>query len=513
MVSTKVLGLLTAVSLVVSSPLNKKAVIDDCLSAASVPYNEKGSSQWEADGSPFNVRIPYVPVSIAVPLNTEHIQAAVKCGRDNGVKVTPKCGGHSYANFGFGGEDGHLMLELDHMYNVTLDNATGIATVQAGSRLGHVASELYKQGGKAISHGTCPGVGSAGHVLHGGYGMSSHTKGLALDWLVGAKVVLANSTVVIASEAENADLFWALKGAGSSLGVASEFYFKTFDAPQQATNFLAVLQWDSQKSIDGFKVLQDWAEEEMPRELNMRLFITPRFTNLEGMFYGNKTGLQDILDPLLTKLGGKLTTSQTTDWFGNLQHFGNGLALDQKDTYKKASFFLGLTHCRLANSHQQENFYSSSLYTDKLSDDQIESFVNYWYGAGKALKRDWWVQVDLHGGKNSAITAIPANSSAYAHRDKLLLYQFYDRVDLSATCPEDGFSFLQGFRAKTTLGTEPGEQGMYFNYPDPNMEQDEAQTKYWGDNLARLQEFKAAVDPTEVFYFPQSVRPATPVEH
>ncbi|KAI8246606.1 hypothetical protein K4K55_005897 [Colletotrichum sp. SAR 10_96] len=411
MVSTKVLGLLTAASLVVASPLNKKAVIDDCLSAASVPYNEKGSSQWEADGSPFNVRIPYVPVSIAVPLTTEHIQAAVKCGRDNGVKVTPKCGGHSYANFGFGGEDGHLMLELDHMYNVTLDNVTGIATVQAGSRLGHVASELYKQGGKAISHGTCPG---AGHVLHGGYGMSSHTKGLALDWLIGVKVVLANSTVVTASETEKAELFWALKGAGSSLGVASEFYFKTFDAPQQATNFLAVLQWDSQKSIDGFK---------------------------------------------------------------------------------------------------QENFYSSSLYTDKLSDDQIESFVNYWYGAGKALERDWWVQVDLHGGKNSAITAIPANSSAYAHRDKLLLYQFYDRVDLSATYPEDGFSFLQGFRANTTLGMEPGEQGMYFNYPDPNMGQGEAQTKYWGDNLARLQEIKAAVDPTEVFYFPQSVRPATPIEH
>ncbi|KAF3809542.1 FAD-linked oxidoreductase azaL [Colletotrichum gloeosporioides] len=496
MVSTMLLSLLTAAPLITASPLNKKAVIDDCLSAASVPYNEKGSSEWEADGSPFNVRIPYVPVSIAVPLTTEHIQAAIKCGRDNGVKVTPKCGGHSYANFGFGGEDGHLMLELDHMYNVTLNNATGIATVQAGSRLGHVASELYKQGGKAISHGTCPGVGSAGHVLHGGYGMSSHTKGLALDWLVGAKVVLANSTVVIASETENADLFWALKGAGSSLGVATEFYFKTFDAPQQATNFLAVLQWDAQKSIDGFKVLQDWAEEDMPRELNMRLFITPRFTNLEGMFYGNKTGLQAILDPLLTKSGGKLTTSQTTDWVGNLQHFGNGLALDQKDTYKKA-----------------KNFYSSSLYTDKLSDAQIESFVNYWYGAGKALKRDWWVQVDLHGGKNSAITAIPANSSAYAHRNKLLLYQFYDRVDLSATYPEDGFSFLQGFRANTTLGMEPEEQGMYFNYPDPNMRQDEAQTKYWGDNLARLQAIKAAFDPTEVFYFPQSVRPATPVEH
>ncbi|TDZ49869.1 FAD-linked oxidoreductase sorD [Colletotrichum trifolii] len=475
-----------------ASPLNKKAIIDDCLAAANVPYNTKDSSQWKADGAPFNVRIPFVPVSIAVTLSTEHIRAAVKCGREHGVKVTPKCGGHSYANFGFGGEDGHLMLELDHKYNVTLDNATGIATVQAGSRLGHVASELYKQGGKAISHGTCPGVGVAGHVLHGGYGMSSHTKGLALDWLVGAQVVLANGTVVTVSEAENAELFRALKGAGSSFGVVSEFYFKTFDAPKQATNFLAMLQWDAPKSMSGFKILQDWVENDMPRDLNMRLFITPRFTNLEGMFYGDKAGLQAVLDPLLVKLGGRLTTSQPTDWFGNLQHFGNGLALDQKDTYKK-----------------QENFHSSSLYTGLLSDAQVESFVDYWYNIGKPLKRDWYVQVDFHGGRNSAITEVASTSSSYAHRDALLLYQFYDRVDVSATYPKDGLLFLDNFVSNTTLAAEEKEHGMYFNYPDPSLSQDAAQRHYWGDNIGRLQHIKAEVDPGELFYFPQSVRPVS----
>ncbi|GKT94788.1 AD binding domain-containing protein [Colletotrichum tofieldiae] len=470
---------LTAILSVFGSPLSKRLVIDDCLAAAKVPHNENGSPQWAADAAPFNVRIPFLPVSVAVPLTTEHIREAIKCGRDNGVKVTPKGGGHSYANFGFGGEDGHLMLELDHMYNVTIDNLTGIATVQGGSRLGHVASELFNQGGKAISHGTCPG-----------YGMSSHTKGLALDWLVGAKLVLANSTVVTVSETEHPEVFWALKGAGSSFGVVSEFYFKTFDAPKQATNFLAILQWDAAKSIDGFKKLQDWAESTMPNELNMRLFITPRFTNLEGMFYGDKAGLQAVLDPLLATIGGRMTALQTTDWFGNLQHFGNGLALDQKDNYKK-----------------QENFYSSSLYTDKLSDSQIQSFVNYWYNMGKTLKRDWYVQVDLHGGKNSAITQTLANSSSYAYRSKLLLYQFYDRVDVSATYPKDGFSFLEKFIESITSGMEQADHGMYFNYPDPNMDQDGAQAKYWGGNLAKLQEIKEKIDPEEVFYFPQSVRP------
>ncbi|KAK2027940.1 FAD binding domain-containing protein [Colletotrichum zoysiae] len=485
------IALLAVILAASASPLTKKAIIDDCLAAAKVPYDVKGSSQWAADVAPFNVRIPFEPVSIAAPLTTEHIQAAVKCGRDNGVKVTPKSGGHNYANFGFGGENGHLVLELDRMYNVSLNNATGIATVQGGSRLGHVATELYKQGGKAISHGTCPGVGVGGHVLHGGYGMSAHTKGLAMDWLVGAKVVLANSTVINVSETEHSDVFWALKGAGSSFGVVSEFYFKTFDAPKQATNFAAALQWDAAKAIDGFKKLQTWAETTMPNELNMRLAISSFSANLEGMFYGNKTGLQAALDPLLATIGGRLTTSQTTDWLGHLQHFGNGMALDQKDNYKL-----------------QENFHSSSLYTDKLSDAQVESFVNYWYTVGKSMRRFWWIQVDLHGGKNSAIAQIAASSSSYAYRGKLLLYQFYDLVAVSATYPKDGFSFLDQFIANTTVGMAQTDRGMYFNYPDANMGRDKAQAEYWGPNVARLQKLKGEVDPGEVFYFPQSVSPA-----
>ncbi|KAF6788475.1 glucooligosaccharide oxidase [Colletotrichum sojae] len=497
--------LLGILPLTTTSPLSKKDLLDDCLAAAGVPYNPKDSAQWALDSAPFNVRIPFVPVSIAVPLTTAHIQSAVRCGRDNGVKVTPKCGGHSYANFGFGGEDGHLMLELDHMYNVTLNGASGMATVQGGARLGHVASELYKQGGKAISHGTCPGVGSAGHVLHGGYGMSSHTKGLALDWLVGATVVLANGTVTTASASQNPELFWALKGAGSSMGVVLEFQFKTFDAPARATNFLAALQWtDARKAGDGFKILQEWvAAGGMPRELNMRLFVTPRFANLEGMLYGEKAGLQAVLDPLLARLGGRLTTAQTTDWFGNLQHFGNGLALDQKDAYKKVRQASTLPVMYTPDHKQQENFHSSSLYTNTLSDAEVDSFVSYWHGPGKAQKRDWFVQIDLHGGPNSAVAENPSNSSAYAHRDKLLLWQFYDRVDLSATYPPDGFAFLGGFAASTGAG----DGGMYFNYPDPNLGQDEAQARYWGGNLARLRRVKAELDPEEVFYFPQSVRP------
>lgn len=138
-------------------PLSRRAALDDCLAAAEVPVSEPGTDDYEVDSAPFNVRTPYTPAAIAVPTTTKHIQDAIACGVEAGVRVTPKSGGHSYANYGFGGEDGHLVLELDRMSEVVLDMETGVATVQAGARLGHVAAELYEQGKRGISHGTCPG--------------------------------------------------------------------------------------------------------------------------------------------------------------------------------------------------------------------------------------------------------------------------------------------------------------------------------------------------------------------
>ena len=137
--------------------LHRRAVIDDCLTKASVPVDKAGSTTWNADIKPFNSRLQYTPAAVAVPVTIPQIQAAVNCGRTTGIKVTAKGGGHSYASSGLGGENGHLVIQLDRMFNVTLNKTTNIATIQPGARLGHVANELFKQGGRAISAGTCPG--------------------------------------------------------------------------------------------------------------------------------------------------------------------------------------------------------------------------------------------------------------------------------------------------------------------------------------------------------------------
>jgi len=140
-----------------ASPFDKATALSECLTVAGVPVDEVGSAEYQLDISTFNLRLNYTPVAVAAVTTTKHIQDAVTCARLAGIKATAKCGGHSYASFGLGGEDGHLVIELSRMNKVVLDKATGIATAEGGTRLGHLAFELYNQGKRAISHGTCPG--------------------------------------------------------------------------------------------------------------------------------------------------------------------------------------------------------------------------------------------------------------------------------------------------------------------------------------------------------------------
>ena len=148
---------LALLGLAAASPFEKAAALSECLSAAGVPTSAPGTPDWKLDAAPYNLRLNFTPVAIAVPATQKHVQDAVACAAKLGVKANAKCGGHSYGSFGLGGEDGHLTIELDRMDKVVLENTTGVATVQAGARLGHVASQLYTQGKRAFSHGTCPG--------------------------------------------------------------------------------------------------------------------------------------------------------------------------------------------------------------------------------------------------------------------------------------------------------------------------------------------------------------------
>jgi FAD/FMN-containing dehydrogenase len=165
--------------------------------------------------------------------------------------------------------------------------------------------------------------------------MSSHNHGLTLDMMIGATVVLANSSVVHCSENENPDLFWALRGAGSSFGVVAQYEFRTFEAPKEVTYFNAPVAWTAENGVKAFQALQEYAENAMPAELNMRVFLSSFDVFLEGVYHGSLEGLQATLEPLLKEVYGRIDYNKTATagWLDSLINFTYGQNLSQSHPY------------------------------------------------------------------------------------------------------------------------------------------------------------------------------------
>ncbi|KAK7394042.1 hypothetical protein QQX98_013173 [Neonectria punicea] len=473
----------------IKTSFKEKSPLTICLKDAQVPFLLQDSLDWPEEISTYNLRLPYTPAAVAIPTDVDQIQAAVLCGVQNNVRVSAKGGGHSFGSYGLGGEDGHLVIALDRMNEVTLEES-GIATVQPGARLGHVALELFNQGKRGISHGECPSVGIAGHVLHGGFGMASRTYGLTLDWLVGAKVVLANGTIASCSSTENEDLFWALRGAGSSFGIVAELQFDTFEAPDQITSFSINFRWTEEEAVKGFKALQDLMVNA-PKELNVLVYLAPTGQIIHGVYYGDQKGLNSALQPFLDDTKGRIESSRRVTWIKSLEQFGYGTPLNQATAL---------------NEHN--TFYASSLLSPALAQGQIESLMSTLYAnINDPMGRHSWVlMLEFSGGENSVIPGIPATETSYFHRDKLFLLQFTDNIFTQDS--DERFSQVKGFRESITKTMEDGDWGMYANYVDTELDSETAQKLYYGGNLERLRKIKGDVDPDEVFWNPQAISPA-----
>ncbi|CAI4211896.1 unnamed protein product [Parascedosporium putredinis] len=424
----------------VSSARSCSAPLTKCLEAAGVPLDKPGSEAWEMDAAPFNERLPFLPAAVAVPRTTAHIEDAVKCAAELGVKVSAKCGGHSYASLGLGGEDGHLVVAMDRMHAVTLAEDGETAVVQEARGWGMWRWSFGSRERGRFRMGRVLGtVGISGHALHGGFGMSSYTHGLALDWIRSATVVLANGTTVRASADENADLFWALRGAGGSMGIVAEYEFATFEPVEEYTHFEAALNWaDGESLVGGWMSLQAWGAEEMPREMNLRFSVDSRGVLLDGLYHGSQADMEAVVLPLLERLGGGAITVNTTfDWMGQLEQYAFAEELNYTHPY---------------NLH--ETFYAKSLFTHALPPEAIASFITYALTTGTEFYN----------------TEVDHDSTAYAHRDKLLLFQFYDRAFGAYPSGEEPFGLLDGFVSSITDHLAPEDWGMYLNYADPRME-------------------------------------------
>ncbi|KDN51783.1 hypothetical protein RSAG8_00331, partial [Rhizoctonia solani AG-8 WAC10335] len=515
--------------------VERRDAFTDCLSngSPSGAVVTPSSSNYGSARAAFNQRLSFKPAALVFPSSPQDVQKYVKCAASAGVAVVARSGGHSYAAYGVGGQDGALVVDLSKMKSFSIDSSgaakiqsggcslrwsfvggqdgalvvdlskmksfsidsSGAAKIQTGNRLGEVAQKLWDNGQRALPHGTCPYVGSGGHAAFGGYGPYSRVAGLLHDRITAAEVVLANGTLTTASTSQNADLFWAfqnadlfwaLRGAGASYGIVTQWTFATLAAPTTVIGYSI----DYSSTLSASKIaglLNAWQSLAMsaPKEMAMIAVVGPDgdgglYLQFTGDYYGYKSSFNSVTSNWASKLSPGKITSKTYNWYDSLVATDGPLSV--------------------TSPGPKDTFFAKSLFTKQaVTSSQWTSFLNYLNNEGANSDTDWFVEIDLYGGQ---ITSQGADSTSFAHRDAILSFQLYaNSKNLQPPFPSDGVSFVNGM----LNALEPNPRAAYVNYVDPTLTDSQWKTQYYGSRYSRLSSIKRAVDPNNVFRFPQSI--------
>ncbi|KAJ3548899.1 hypothetical protein NMY22_g1086 [Coprinellus aureogranulatus] len=432
-------------------------------------FTYPGQSDYASAISPFNLRYSYQPAAVTYVNSAQQVSQVVKIGYDLGYNVVARAGG-----------DG------------------AVADITTGFRLGTVAGDLWDQR-RALPHGTCPYVGWGGHVATGGYGFTSRLWGMALDRVTSAEVVLANGTLANVSKDTNPDLFFAVRGAASSFGIVTKTTMSTLPAPNSTTFYEYGWNMNIADASAAYASYQSFSlSNPVPPELGIELILgrgSSRGTvslMFSGAWYGAANKFDAAIKPLLD------TMPRKAEW--NSKTVG---------TYLDSVVSLAGGSLNVDAPDGHDTFYVKSLTTptgQPVTAAAQKAFMTYVANQGFDTNLQWFIQIGLLGGKNSAVNAVPPTETAFAHRNVLHLMQLYAYTSNSAPpFPSNGFTLVDGMVDSITKNMPSNwDYGAYTNYIDdrlPNAEQ-----LYYKQNLPRLKQLKAQYDPTGVFSVPGGVK-------
>jgi len=183
-----------------------------------------GGDGYDEARAVWNGLIDRRPALIVQCAGAADVVDAVNFARDHELVLSIKGGGHNVA--GNAVNDGGLVVDLSGMRGIRVDPSTQTVRVQGGATLGDLDRETQLFG-LAVPAGVVSTTGVAGLTLHGGTGHLRRKHGLSIDSLISVDIVTADGRLRTASATENEDLFWAVRGAGSSFGVVTSFEFRS----------------------------------------------------------------------------------------------------------------------------------------------------------------------------------------------------------------------------------------------------------------------------------------------
>jgi FAD/FMN-containing dehydrogenase len=184
---------------------------------------QSGDEDYDAARTIFNGMIDRRPAVIARCSGVADVIAAVRFARDNDLVIAVKGGGHGVP--GYAVCEGGVMVDLSPMKGIWVDPGRKVVRAQAGVTWGEFDRET-QQFGLAVTGGRHPTTGISGLTLGSGSGWLERKLGLTADNLISADLVTADGRPVTASESENTDLFWGIRGGGGNFGIATSFEYR-----------------------------------------------------------------------------------------------------------------------------------------------------------------------------------------------------------------------------------------------------------------------------------------------
>jgi len=426
----------------------------------------------------WNATVNRKPALIARCTRPEDVVQAVKFGRQHNLLVSIRGGGHNIA--GNAVCDDGIMIDLSPMKSVRVDAKARRATVEPGCTLADFDAAAQAHG-LATPLGINSTTGVAGLTLGGGFGWLSRKYGMTVDNLLSADVVTADGTRVRASETENADLFWGLRGGGGNFGIVTDFEFQLHPVGPDVLSGLIVFPFDQAKSV-----LTQFARftETMPDDLNVWMVTrkAPPLPFLPASVHGKEMVALAICyagDP--TK-GKKLIEPLRGLGKAHGEHIGV-----QPYTAWQQAFDPLLTK-------GSRNYWKSHNFS-RLSDGAIGAIIEY---AAKLPSPHCEIFIGTIGGQTGRVAP---EAMAYSSRNANYVMNVHGRWE-SAAEDKRCIAWAREFFAKT----QPfASGGAYINF----LTQDETDriAFAYGTTYNRLVELKKKYDPTNLFRMNQNIKP------
>src|SRR5215217_6101724 len=423
---------------------------------------------YDAARAVFNGMIDRHPALIARCAGVADVIQGVNFARTHNLPLSVRGGGHSVA--GNAVCDGGVMLDLSPMKGMRVDPVRQTAQAQAGLTLGEFDLET-QEFGLATTLGVVSMTGIAGLTLGGGLGWLNGKYGLACDNLISADVVTADGRLVTASDEENEDLFWGIRGGGGNFGVVTSFEYQLHPVGPVLGGGL---RYPAAEARDFLRFYHEFASN-CPDELSTAASLGHALdgsvvVGVAVCYCGPIEEGERVLHPLRT-FGSPLEDNIQPMSYQTLQ------------SAPDAGFPLGRQH------------YWKSSWLKHLSDEAIEVMLEFVTEMPSSISGVGLQQ--MHG----AASRVDPAATAFPHRDEhydfLILSQWAARSDTEENVrwTRAFFETMQPFFESGVYVNNLGEEG-----------EDRIKEAY-GAHYERLVALKDKYDPTNLFRLNQNIRP------